>query len=185
MPFGREFYHFTTEPFLQYLLGIGHLSLTESNIGAPDVPLYRDRGVRPRGANVGPPVVWLSSSPDRRASGVDPGASAFPWLRLTVEMGPLQVHAWPKWSLLHHIDPYWAEVLATGDAQPESWFVTEKVVPWAAWRRIEYIDDGRAAWVPEDGIEITMSDSDVPWRQEQGEYGPVLIGPDGRSRRLF
>ena len=149
--------HYTGATHLDYILGSGVLLTTESNIGAPDSPDSRRKGVEPVGDHVGPDVVWLSSLRNPLHAGIHAGSGTDGVVRVVVDVPADEVAAWPAWSKAHGIDRRWYRVLGR-DTYPDSWYVVERPIPWGEWVRIEAAGDGSPLWSPQEGIQVRYSE---------------------------
>lgn len=152
--------HYSAGANLDYILGSGVLMTTESNIGAPDSPDSRRKGVEPVGDHVGPDVVWLSSLQNPLHSGIHTSRGGPSVIRVVVDLPDDEVEPWPAWSKTQGIDRRWYRVVAK-DTYPDSWYVVERPVPWREWVRIERVDDGRTLWRPDDGIVVRYHEDEM------------------------
>jgi hypothetical protein len=169
--------HFTSEPHIEYVLGLGELLTTESNIGAPDIPAHRSIGIAPLGHHVGPDVVWLTDLDDAHSAGITGGPGAKGAIKVMVDVPDVDLHRWPKWARSHRIDERWYEALARGH-DPSHWWVVERNVPWSEWVSIERVLPTRRSerrhagpepaglpWSPSDGVSVRYTEAEVRAQQ--------------------
>jgi hypothetical protein len=141
--------HFTCfRHFLQQYRD-GEIRTTESEIGAPTAAFLAERGYRvdpkkllarygcPVGEQVGPDVVWLTTSPDVEAIRsvlVRPGVHIEDdksRVRLTVTLPRSEVERWDDFARRHGINPKWHRALNEQGRGSASHCVIERSIQWA------------------------------------------------------
>lgn len=133
------FYHFTSTHHLKAILDAGRLNPTESNVGSP-IP-----GWEPRGAHVGPDVVWLLDTPEL---GGHPHGLVVPddsrlrslydktEVRFTVDVPAIR---WLDWEPAQCMHPEWKTVMiesAGGMDAVHHWYVFPAPIRANRWKEI-------------------------------------------------
>ena len=128
-------YHYTSEDHLEYVLGLGVLLTTESNIGAPDFGRTRTEGWQPVGDHIGPDVVWLTDLENAALAGITTDSSYKGAIRVVVQVPDSDVQHWPPWAEKHGIDPGWYAALSAG-CEPDRFWIVERPIPHTEWEGI-------------------------------------------------
>jgi hypothetical protein len=130
-------YHYTSQLHLPLILRSGFLKLTESNVAME----------RP---HAGPDVVWLTRDPSPwqawmrmpgRLLPVDKGR-----IRFLVDVPHGELQSWSTWADQHGVADAWRRAMVDSGGPSDAWYVTERIVPWQEWLRIEDTNSGQVWW---------------------------------------
>lgn len=120
-------YHFTCALHLPSILKEKQLRVTCSNLSPYDFSLK--------------PVVWLTTNkdPDREGNALYSAVDKTE-IRITVKRQKHHKY-WPTWSRKNKILDWWAESLEK-DCNPDTWWVSEKSIPFGDIIKIENLVTG-------------------------------------------
>lgn len=127
-------YHFTSVYHAIAIVDSGYLKLTESNLVSPDGTWQTEL----KSKNY-KPVVWLTDS--KVPEGL--GLSSCPMkkrIRITVAKRDTMIF-WRAWEPQKHMDKWWRKMLCKGQ-NPSSWYVSEEIVPFSDFLKIEDMETG-------------------------------------------